>query len=444
MMSVALCSCASRAHLGVLADRLRHEVEARGCTRELTPAFAALDRALAGGSFDLGLAAYLAAAHEKAALLNRRAEVAASYPSMEDFWRDAVAQERGESSRGYWDSYEHGWRRQLEHRLAASYGSEAALLVNTGMSALDAAVGSLGLRPGDGLVIPARAYFETEEYVDGVLAPRGVEIIRVDTADEGALLGAVERPRVRAVVVETAANGIPCDVVAPLKRVLPTGCALVIDNSMLSHGVRWFELLPPGPVLVVESAIKYLSGTCTAGVVYGRLDMVEPARRYARRVGQQLQERAFNHLQVGELEEAAARVVLHSRRAELFRRALDPRKWAVIDYAGAGLGSRADDVAVALSASGPGAVLFLRLPGPDDVVAARHRLLLRRWAKRSPGPSIRAGFGWPRTSVRAYESTALNRADAPLYVRVSVGLEPEDVVAELAGSLDAAAGEVIS
>jgi cystathionine beta-lyase/cystathionine gamma-synthase len=443
-MTGATRSCPSRAHLAVLGERLGHEAEARDCTRELSPALAALDRALAGGSFDAGLTTYLAAAHDKAALLNRRAEVAAAYTSMEDFWRDAGAQERGQSSRGYWDSYEHGWRRQLEYRVAASYGSEAALLVNTGMSAIDTAVGSLGLRPGDGLVVPARAYFETEEYLDGVLAPRGIEILPVDTADEDAVLDAVERPRVRGLIVETAANGVPCEVVGPLDRVLASGCAVVIDNSMLSHGVRWFELLPPGPVLVVESAIKYLTGTCTAGVVYGRHDMVEPARRYARRVGQQLQERAFNHLQVGELEEAAARVALHSRRAEQFRRALDPGRWKVIDYAGLGLGCRDDDVAAALSASGPGAVLFLRLPGREDIVAERHRLLLRRWVERSPGVSIRAGFGWPRTSVRAYESTALNRADAPLYVRVSVGIEPEDVIAALAASLDSAAGEVLS
>jgi cystathionine beta-lyase/cystathionine gamma-synthase len=443
-MSVTAQSCASRFHLRVLAERLHDEVEARGCSRELAPTLAALDRALSTRSFDRGLTAYLAAAQEKAAVLNGRAEVAASYPSMEDFWRDAVAQERGESSRTYWDSYEHGRRRQLEQRLAASYGSEAALLVNTGMSALDAAVGSLGLRPGDALVVPARAYFEIEEYVDAVLAPRGVDIIRVDTTDESAVLEAVERHRVRAVLVETATNGMPCEVVGPLNRVLATGCAVVIDNSMLSHGIRWFEFLPPGPVLVVESAIKYLTGTCTAGVVYGGFDMVEPARHYARRVGQQLQERAFNHLQVGELEEAAARVALHSRRAEEFRRLLDPRWWAAIEYAGARLGSRADDVAIALAASGPGAVLFLRLAGPDDVVAARHRLLVRRWAECSPGPSIRAGFGWPRTSVRAYESAALNRSDAPVYVRVSVGIEPEDVVAALAESLDAAAAEVIS
>lgn len=443
-MTVIAPSCASRGHLTVLAEGLRREVESQGCEPELASGLTVLDAVLAGGSFDRALDAYLRLVHDKAAVLNRRAEVAATYSSMEEFWSDAAAQERGESNRGYWDSYEHGRRRQLEHRLAAAYGSEAALLVNTGMSALDSAVGSLALRPDEAVVVARRAYFETAEYVDGVLAPRGVRILRVDVADEAAILDAVQTPGVRALIVETATNCTPCHVVARLDRVLDTGCAVIIDNSLLSHGFRWFELLPAGPVVVVESAIKYLTGACTAGVVYGSADAVDPVRRYARRVGQQLQERAFNHLQVGELTAAGPRVALHSRRAQQFRRALDPSRWESIDYAGARLGSRDDAIAAALSESGPGAVLFLRLPGADDVVATQHRRLLRRWVERAPGLSIRAGFGWPRTTARAYEAAALNQADAPVYLRVSVGIEPEDVVAALAESLDDAAAKVLA
>jgi Cys/Met metabolism PLP-dependent enzyme len=390
--------------------------------------------------------AYAGLGSAKAAALNAVAEVASSYRSMDDFWADAAAQEEGRSRRGYWDSYEHGRRRQLEKILAEAYGAQGCVLVNTGMSALDVALGAFGLGPGNAVLAHQRAYFETTEYLDAVLAPRGIAVVRTDFTDRAALAGAAADPRVRVALVETALNGVPASVPYDLASVLDAGLPVIIDNSLLSHAARLFDVFPNGRLLVIESAIKYLTSSCCAGVVYGRGADLVAVRDYARRVGQQLQERAFNHLHVGELTHAARRVARHGASQAAFRAALDPAPWSWIHDVRDAAAGCADPLAETVQRVGPGSLLFARLRCDDDVVAINHRSVLAGWCDRARGEgiplSLRAGFGWPQTSARSYESTRLNQPDAPVYLRISVGLEPLGTVVRLAELLGQAAKEV--
>ena len=379
---------------------------------------------------------------DKAVMLHECTEVAASYGSIEEFWADADAQERGDSPRTLWDTYEHGRRRQIESQLAGYYGCEAALLVNSGMSAIDTAVRSLHLKSGDVVLTHRRGYFETLQYLAEILGAEGVVIVRRPLDDLDELQSAVKEVKPRLLLVEAAMTIPPCEIVSGLDGV-PDDVQIVIDNSVFSHGVRWFDHLRQRNAVVIESALKYMMGHASGGVLYGGRDRIGAARHYARNVGQQLQERAFNHLQMGEIATLREKVRLQGKRAALFVSALHSHDWAQISSAATAAGGRDDWPARAVREVDGGCLVFLELrenlPGEK---AELQRRILQAWhnelARRGIALPIRAGFGWDQTSARCYESARLNQPDAPMYIRVSVGIEPPDQVAALADCLNLA------
>lgn len=389
--------------------------------------------------------AYEAVCAAKGAARARVAQFADTYASMEDFWREAEAQEQGRGLGTYWDTYENGARRALEHVAAAAFGAEGSLLVNSGMSALDVALGGSGLGPGDRLLVHEHAYFETVDYLSRVAARRGVQAISADLTDARETARRLAEHEPRAVLLETAVNCPPCDV--PRSEPLLDGeHLLIVDNSLLSHGVPWFELVPPERLVVFESGIKYLTRGCGMGVVYAQRARLETLREYARATGQLLQEKAFAFVQRGELDSAARRVGIHGRNALHFVEQIDRSAWASVWCATISCADRTDALAQAVSLSGPGSVVYVSLDSPDErTVERRHREIATAWCAQAQtegiGLRIRAGFGWSHSSVRAYESSKLNQAYAPVYLRISLGLESTEEVAVLAGLLNELAAE---
>jgi cystathionine beta-lyase/cystathionine gamma-synthase len=416
----------------------------------LSPLLELLDGVLGrpNAAFDELKKAYDRLSFEKAVMLHERTEVAASYQSMDEFWADADAQERGNSLRTFWDTYEHGRRRQIESQLASCYGCEEALLVNSGMSAIDTAVRSLHLKSGDVILTHRRGYFETAQYLADILRPEGVVIVRRSLDDRDELQAAVEEVKPRLLLVEAAMNIPPCEIVSCLDGV-PDGVQIVIDNSLFSPGVRWFDHVRQRHAVVVESAIKYLMGHASGGVLYGSHERIGAARHYARNVGQQLQERAFNHLQAGEIATLRDKVRLQGNRAALFARALEARDWARTSSPAMAASGRDDWPARAVREVDGGCLVFLELPeNVSEGKAALHRRILQAWRneldRRGVALPIRAGFGWDETSARCYESARLNQPDAPMYIRVSVGIEPPDQVATLAECLNLAVRSAVT
>ena len=257
--------CSSEGLVESRLHHLRNEVSAwAGYVpgERLSPLLERLDEVL--GRSNAGFAelkkAYDRLSFEKAVMLHERTEVAASYRSMDEFWADADAQERGDSRRTFWDTYEHGRRRQIESQLAGCYGCEEALLVNSGMSAIDTAVRSLHLKSGDVILTHRRGYFETSQYLADILRAEGVGIVRRSLDDRDELHAAVEDVEPRLLLVEAAMTIPPCEIVSCLDGV-PDAVQIVIDNSLFSHGVRWFDHVRQRNAVVVESAIKYHDGT---------------------------------------------------------------------------------------------------------------------------------------------------------------------------------------
>ena len=163
---------------------------------------------------------------------------------------------------------------ELDAVVAELEGAERAQAFASGMAAIAAALRA-NLAPGDTLLLPAQLYGTTYQLVESQLRPWGVEIEYLDVTDAGAW----DRPaRVR--FVETMANpGFPLADLEALAATKGDGL-LVVDNTFASPALC--RPLERGADLVVESATKYLNGhhDVTAGVLAGRADLVEAARRH--------------------------------------------------------------------------------------------------------------------------------------------------------------------
>ncbi|BBA95576.1 hypothetical protein RVR_488 [Actinacidiphila reveromycinica] len=430
----------SAAHLAGLAAGLLAEYR-----HERLPAPPGLAALAAGGApFGDALDGYRAARDRLAAHLDASFEPAAAYHSMREFWDDAAAQEEGRSDRSYWDSYENGRRRRAERVAAEAFGSEQAVLVNAGMSALDVAVRASGLRPGDRMLVHDRMYFESRDLLDGLYAPWGVRIVAADLRDPKAVADAVGEHRPALALAELALNGPRCDVPV-LEPLRDAGVRTVLDCSALGHGVRPSALLTGPHVLYVESGMKYLTRQAGAGVVYGWDEWAAQARLCARRTGQQLQGRALHRLRPAEVAACRRRLAIHAARRERFAGTLSRlAPDLLVTDATSGAAGRDDLTARAVLAGASGCMVFVRLPegrGGDHEEA--HRAIVADWARRTGAPGVRAGFGWTRTTCRAYGRDTLNTGLGECFTRVSVGIEPPEDVERAAGHLAEAAREVI-
>lgn len=424
-------SCQSLDHLKQLARALLDEAAEARVTGPEVAALAGLDQ---GSAYDEWLAAYRRGRATVVSALDGSFEVAKAYWSMDEFWADSAKQETGESPAAYWDSYENGRRRRLEARLAAAFGATEAVLVNTGMSAIDVALRALPVPSGAPILMHERAYFETTDLIEGVLRQQ-VKPVLVDMRDAAAIGRALAAQRPAAIIVETALNGPRCDIPV-LEPLLASGVPLLIDNSAIGHALSWGVLAAQaeGEVIVAESATKFLTRSASAGVLYGTGNWIGAARLCARRAGQQLQGRALHHLRPGEIGCCRRRTLLHAARATQLADQLraSGADLAVSSPATAAAGRR-DRLARLISEGACGCLVFVRLGGDQDTAERRHRACIAGWAAEcSAFPRVRAGFGWTETSGRAYGADPLNAKDGEAFIRLSVGCEPRAEIERIA------------
>jgi cystathionine beta-lyase/cystathionine gamma-synthase len=360
-----------------------------------------------------------------AAVLAASSPIAFEYGTMEEFWQDAERQAQADSPNTFWDVYEHGARRRLERRLAALYGAEDALLLNSGMSALAVAVDDAGLRSSDRIWVDPTAYFETTDLLQRIHGRRGIEIAPLAHGPAPA------PPRLAILETAQATPSTGHDHDAVLERLLLADCRIVIDNSLLGPGAAWPSGIAAHPrVLFAESTAKYICQHVSGGLLYGSEKALASARAVARGSGQQLQAAAFNHIRWGHIEGAPLRLEIHARNARVLARVLEENASLLEIH-------EAPQRNFAFLRGAGSCLLFLRLRGEDETLAARHRRLLQRWrdAARGNAPMIRAGYGWDRTTARCYEGQALKQAGVRDYLRISAGVESVASISHLAAAL---------
>jgi len=167
----------------------------------------------------------------------------------------------------------------VQRRLAQLEGSEAALVLSSGMGATACAMLAL-LRAGDHLVSSSWIYGGTRKLFTEDLAGMGIEVTMCNPLEPRGWRKAL-RKNTRVVFLESPVN--------PTCRVLELnslqnlahaeGIALVVDSTFASP-VN-FRPIEHGVDVVIHSATKYLNGhhDILAGVVCGNEPFIEEVRR---------------------------------------------------------------------------------------------------------------------------------------------------------------------
>ncbi len=168
---------------------------------------------------------------------------------------------------------------RLQQRLALMEGSEAALVLSSGMGATACAMLAL-LRSGDHLVSSSWIYGGTLKLFTEDLPGMGIEVTLVNPLEPRAWRRALKK-NTRVVFLESPVN--------PTCRVLELGSlqnlahaegiALVVDSTFASP--INFRPIEHGVDVVIHSATKYLNGhhDILAGVVCGNEPFIDEVRR---------------------------------------------------------------------------------------------------------------------------------------------------------------------
>ena len=167
----------------------------------------------------------------------------------------------------------------FERALADLEGSSRpALVFASGMAAI-AAVMSL-VPHGGRLVVPRHAYQVTLAFAADLAARAGVEVVRVDIADTGAVAAAVHGPRPASLLwIESPTNPMleVADIPALVEAAHAAGVPVAVDNTFATplgqRPLAW------GADVVVHSVTKYLAGH--SDVVLGAV-VVDDAALHAR------------------------------------------------------------------------------------------------------------------------------------------------------------------
>jgi cystathionine beta-lyase/cystathionine gamma-synthase len=167
---------------------------------------------------------------------------------------------------------------QVARKLAALEGTEAALVLGSGMAAV-AMTCLASVRPGEHIVASEDLYGATRQLFVHELPSRGVDTTLIDPSVEGAWASAMT-PRTRLVYLEVPANPTlrVHDPRIPGAVAHEAGAAFAVDATFASPvNMRCAE---HGADLVIHSATKYLGGhsDLIAGVVCGSDASVERVR----------------------------------------------------------------------------------------------------------------------------------------------------------------------
>lgn len=159
-------------------------------------------------------------------------------------------------------TYEYGRTRnptrdQLAETLAALEGGAGAVVVASGMAAVDLVLSRLN--PGETILAPHDCYGGTQRLL-AMRANKGqFNLALVDQTDENALDAALAR-RPALVLVESPSNPLMrvVDIAAIAGKAHRVGAALAVDNTFLSPALQ--KPIGLGADFVIHSTTKYLNG----------------------------------------------------------------------------------------------------------------------------------------------------------------------------------------
>lgn len=320
----------------------------------------------------------------------------------------------------------------LHEKLAAIEGAEAALSCASGMAAISTALLSL-LSAGDHLLVQSNLYGGTATLLRD-LARWGIGHDVVDAARPETWAAAL-RPTTRVFYVESVSNpllDVP-DLPAVVSFCERHGLVSAIDNTFLSP----VQLRPValGYDLVLHSATKYLAGhsDLVAGVIAGRAELVDLARRQQAHLGGSLDPDAAFLLDRG-LKTLHLRVPFQAASALRLATALSAHP-AVARVRYPGLPGDPNHHRARLF-RGCGGMVTLELDSPAraEALLARTRLATHAASLGGVETLVVRPTRSSHLGLSEAERAALGLSDA--MVRVSVGVEdPEDLIEDFTAAL---------
>ncbi len=168
---------------------------------------------------------------------------------------------------------------QLEQKLCALEGAEAAVAFGSGMAAISALFFHR-LRSGDHLVISDVTYAAAAEMTNELLPGLGIKITKVDMSDLDAVAAAIT-PGTKLVYAETPCNPILrlTDIHAVAELAHQAGALLAVDSTFATPLATRPLML--GADFVLHSLTKYIGGHGDAlgGVVLGQASEIETMRQ---------------------------------------------------------------------------------------------------------------------------------------------------------------------
>jgi cystathionine beta-lyase/cystathionine gamma-synthase len=323
----------------------------------------------------------------------------------------------------------------VQRRLAALEGSEAAVLLSSGMGATACALLAL-LRPGDHLLASAWIYGGAAALLTSEFTSLGIEVSLVDPL-ETRVWRKEMRKETRAIFLETPVNPT-CRVLdlAPVSYITKEcGIALVVDSTFASPiNLRPLE---HGADVVIHSATKYLNGhhDVLGGVVCGTSSYVEEVRQKMMLWGQApdpfgawLLERGLKTLDV--------RIQRHNENAMAVAEwCTEQQEIARVHYPG--LPSHPDHEIAKTMMDGFGGMMAIELAG--GARAAERMLRKLKIIRHAPSlGGVDSLVSEPRFTSHSHIS-ASERAAAGIpdgFLRLSIGIESaQDLVADLEQAL---------
>lgn len=146
----------------------------------------------------------------------------------------------------------------LEARIADLEGTEACVVVGSGMAAIGTLMLSL-LSQGDRIVVHSTLYSNTFAMAHDGLPRFGIEVVPVDLSDP-ANLDAALTPATKLVYFETPVNptGQTLDIAAIAARAHAAGAKVVVDSTFASPALQ--RPVEHGADMVLHSLTKYING----------------------------------------------------------------------------------------------------------------------------------------------------------------------------------------
>ncbi|KAB1069975.1 cystathionine gamma-synthase [Methylobacterium planeticum] len=330
-------------------------------------------------------------------------------------------------------------RDQVADTIAKLEGGARAVMLASGMAALDLALSSL--LPGDLLLAPHDCYGGTHRLLSLRSARGHYRVAFVDQTDREALSAAFAgKPKL--VLTETPSNPLMrvVDIRDMAERARAVGARLVVDNTFLSPALQ--QPIALGADLVVHSTTKYLNGhsdVIGGAVVAAEAALGEELAAWANTIG--VTGSPFDaYLTLRGIRTLFVRIERQERNAAAVAACLaaHPRVGRVY-YPG--LATHPGHETAKAQQSGFGAMLSFELTGGREAVRALVEALQVFTLAESLG-GVESLIAHPATMTHAAMDPAA-RATAGItdgLLRLSIGLEAEDdLLRDLGRGLDAVA-----